>query len=395
MTKKVKYRIWGKDLDPQAIMQMDNAVCLPVAVKGALMPDAHKGYGLPIGGVLATDNAVIPYAVGVDIACRMKMSILSIPWQEYQTHKTSFKTALQNETRFGVGEYYSRPKSHPIMDEDWGFCHKVMSLKDKAAKQLGTSGSGNHFAEFGKLTFEKDDLGLKKGDYIALLTHSGSRGTGAAIADHYSSLARQLHPELKKGLNHLAWLSMDKEEGIIYFKAMELMGRYSAANHEIIHQSILGALGESPLFTIENHHNFAFKEKIGLRNVIVHRKGATPAAKGMIGIIPGSMADPGFVVRGKGNEESLCSAAHGAGRRMSRRAALKRYNFNDLNDLLKKRNIYLLSAGLDEIPMAYKSIKDVMFHQKDLVDVIAVFEPSLVKMAPPDRKHKRTRKKNK
>ena len=173
--------------------------------------------------------------------------------------------------------------------------------------------------------------------------------------------------------------------------AMELMGRYSAANHEIIHASVLDALGESALQVVENHHNFAFKEKIGLREVIIHRKGATPAQKGILGIIPGSMADPGYVVRGKGCEDALWSAAHGAGRRMSRNAAMKTYTFNDLNQVLKKRGITLLSAGLDEIPMAYKSIEEVMNHQKDLVDIVAVFEPSLVKMAPPDRRQTRRR----
>lgn len=386
---KAKYRIWGKDLDPGAVQQMDDACSLPVAVKGALMPDAHKGYGLPIGGVLATDNAVIPYAVGVDIACRMRLSILPIPWHEFETHKIRCKIALESQTRFGVGEFFSRPRSHAVMDEDWNFCPLVASLKSKASKQLGTSGSGNHFAEFGKLHLPRKDIGLEKGDYVAFLTHSGSRGAGAAIAEHYSSLAKRLHPELRKELNHLAWLSMDKEEGIEYFKAMELMGRYSAANHEIIHQAVLGDLGETPVKTIENHHNFAFKEKIGLRDVIVHRKGATPAGSGLLGIIPGSMADPGYVVRGKGNEDAICSAAHGAGRKMSRNAAMKQYRFSDLDAVLKKRNITLLSAGLDEIPMAYKSIEEVMFHQKDLVDIVATFEPSLVKMAPSDRRKTR------
>ena len=392
MTKKKTYAFWGENLDPAAMAQMDDAMSLPVSVKGALMPDAHKGYGLPIGGVLAVNNAVIPYAVGVDIACRMRMSVLDIPWQRYETHKTSFKIALETQTRFGVGERFSRPRSHAVMDEDWDFCPTVSSLKEKAREQLGTSGSGNHFAEFGKLTLARDDLGLPRGEYIALLTHSGSRGTGAAIADHYSSLAKRLHPELPRGLNHLAWLSMDREEGIEYFTAMELMGRYAAANHEIIHGAVLGVLGEKALKVVENHHNFAFREQIGLRNVIIHRKGATPAGKGVLGVIPGSMADPGYVVRGKGCEDALWSAAHGAGRRMSRNAAIKTYTFSDLNRILKKRNITLLSAGLDEIPMAYKNIEDVMKHQKSLVDIVAVFEPSLVKMAPPDRRQTRQHK---
>ncbi|RLB99928.1 MAG: RtcB family protein, partial [Deltaproteobacteria bacterium] len=232
MTKKVKFTIWGKDLDPAAVSQMEDAVSLSVSVKGALMPDAHLGYGLPIGGVLAVKDAVIPYAVGVDIACRMKLSVLPIPFTGYEDHKQLLRQALETQTNFGVGEEFSRPRQHRVMDEDWSFCPVVKSLKDKAHKQLGTSGSGNHFAEFGKLSLARDDIGLKAGEYLALLTHSGSRGAGARIASHYSKLAKRLHPELGKPLNNLAWLDMKKEEGIEYFKAMELMGRYASASHE-------------------------------------------------------------------------------------------------------------------------------------------------------------------
>jgi len=391
MMKKAPYTVFGKDLDPAAIAQMEDAVSLPVAVKGALMPDAHMGYGLPIGGVLAVRDAVIPYAVGVDIACRMKLSVLSLPFRHYETHPRDFRKALENQTRFGVGEEFSRPGQHPVIDEDWNISPLVASLKDLAHKQLGTSGSGNHFAEFGRLILTRDDLGLKAGEYLAFLTHSGSRGSGARIAEHYSNLAKRLHPELGKPLNNLAWLDMQKGDGMEYVKAMELMGRYASANHEIIHDAVLDFLRETALVTIENHHNFAWREKIGLREVMVHRKGATPAGKGVLGIIPGSMADPGFIVRGLGNENALSSAAHGAGRRMSRNAAIKQFDFKDLQDIMGKKHITLISAGLDEIPMAYKNIEDVMDQQKGLVEIVAKFEPKLVKMAPPDRKRSRRR----
>ncbi len=392
MNKKAAYIVFGKDLDPGAISQMEDAVSLSVAVKGALMPDAHMGYGLPIGGVLAVKDAVIPYAVGVDIACRMKLSVLSLPFENYETHKQRFREAIETRTKFGVGEAFSRPRQHPVMDEDWNISPLVKSLKDTAHKQLGTSGSGNHFAEFGKLILTREDMGLKPGEYIAFLTHSGSRGTGAQIADHYSNLAKRLHPELGKPLNNLAWLDMEKGDGIEYFKAMELMGRYASANHEIIHDAVLDFIGETALATIENHHNFAWKEKIGLQNVMVHRKGATPAGKGVLGIIPGSMADPGFIVRGLGNEDSLNSAAHGAGRRMSRNAALKQFDFKNLQDIMQKRKITLISAGVDEIPTAYKNIEEVMEQQKGLVEIVAKFEPKLVKMAPPDKSKSRKRR---
>ncbi len=392
MIKLASYTIFGHDPDPAAISQMEDAMRLPVSVKGALMPDAHMGYGLPIGGVLAVRNAVIPYAVGVDIACRMRLSVLSMPFEEYKTHKERFRQALETQTRFGVGAEFSRPRAHRVMDEDWNISPMVRSLKDLAHKQLGTSGSGNHFAEFGKLTLDREDIGLKQGTYLALLTHSGSRGAGAKIADHYSSLAKRLHPELGRPLNNLAWLDMEKGEGMEYVKAMELMGRYAAANHEIIHGAVLDFLGETAVTTIENHHNFAWKETIGLQSVMVHRKGATPAGKGVLGVIPGSMADPGFVVRGLGNESSLRSAAHGAGRLMSRSAALKLFSYKDLQAIMNEKSITLISAGLDEVPMAYKNIVDVMDQQKDLVDIVAKFEPVLVKMAPPDRKLSRKRR---
>ena len=371
---------------------MDEACSLPNAIKGALMPDAHKGYGLPIGGVLAVDKVVIPYAVGVDIACRVKMSVLDIPFKDYEKRRGNLKMALETQTRFGVGEAFTRPQNHRVMDDDWSFCHRVESLKDKAWKQLGTSGSGNHFAEFGHLVLENNDLGLEKGGYLALLTHSGSRGTGAAIAKHYSSLAKRLHPELSKNLNNLAWLDLKSSEGREYWLAMELMGKYSAANHDIIHQRILRYLGAISVMTLENHHNFAWKVQLGSREVIVHRKGATPAGKGVLGVIPGSMASPGFIVRGLGNELSLCSAAHGAGRRMSRTAAIKKFNWSDITKLLFKKGVTLISAGIDEAPMAYKSIEEVMDQQKDLVQIMARFDPKLVKMALPGRPGRQRRR---
>jgi tRNA-splicing ligase RtcB len=392
MAKERPYTVWGKDLDPAALSQMEAALRLPISVKGALMPDAHPGYGLPIGGVLAVKDAVIPYAVGVDIACRMKLSVLDLPLSAYETHPTAFRQALETQTRFGVGEQFSRPRQHPVMAEDWAFCPVVKSLKDKAQQQLGTSGSGNHFAEFGRLSLPRDDLGLKAGQYLAFLTHSGSRGAGAKIADHYSRLAKRLHPELGSPLNNLAWLDMKKPEGIEYFKAMELMGKYASANHEIIHDAVLGTMGEKAIATLENHHNFAWKETIGLRTVIIHRKGATPAHAGTLGIIPGSLADPGYIVRGLGNDASLNSAAHGAGRRMSRAAAIQKFKAKDLKTILQKKRITLISAGLDEIPMAYKNIEQVMNQQKDLVEIVAKFEPMMVKMAPPEKRKHQTRR---
>jgi tRNA-splicing ligase RtcB len=382
----VKYRQWGQGLELEAVMQMEKACLLPVAVAGALMPDAHVGYGLPIGGVLATDNAVIPYAVGVDIACRMKMTVLDLPVRDLEQKQDRLTRAIEAETRFGVGASFQHRRQHEVLDADWRVSPVTQQYKDRAWSQLGTSGSGNHFVEFGLFTAHGPIQGLAPGTYVALLSHSGSRGTGAAVCDHYSKLAFAQFKDLPSELKRLAWLSLDSHEGREYWAAMQLMGRYAAANHALIHRHIAENLGAQVLLDLENHHNFAWKERhlIGgvEREVIVHRKGATPAGRGVLGIIPGSMASPGFVVSGKGNAESLNSASHGAGRAMSRKAANARFNWKDVNHFLKQAQVTLISAGLDEVPMAYKNIREVMAAQQDLVTVLGQFDPRLVKMAP-------------
>jgi tRNA-splicing ligase RtcB len=381
------YRIWGSNLEPDAVQQLKNACRLPVAVSGALMPDAHVGYGLPIGGVLATMDAVVPYAVGVDIACRMKLTVLDLPVGALTDDKPRLTQALEKETRFGMGATFRSPRQHDVMDRDWRVSSVTSTLKDRAWAQLGTSGSGNHFVEFGELTVIDDGVGLAGGTYLALLSHSGSRGTGAQVAQHYSRLARDLHPELPRELSHLAWLDLATEAGSEYWAAMELMGRYAAANHELIHRFVARALGADVLLDIENHHNFAWRERHRLPDgsdaeVIVHRKGATPAGAGVLGIIPGSMGTPGYIVRGKGVAASLNSASHGAGRRMSRTRAKELFTWDAAHTFLRERGVTLLSAGLDEVPMAYKDIDEVMAAQSDLVEPLARFQPRLVKMAP-------------
>jgi tRNA-splicing ligase RtcB len=381
-----KWRQWGDGLEPEAVNQMARACQLPVSVAGALMPDAHVGYGLPIGGVLATDNAVIPYAVGVDIACRMKLTVLDWPMRDLDRKREKLVKAIEGETRFGIGARFEDRRQHDVMDADWNITTVTKQNKDRAWSQLGTSGSGNHFVEFGVFTLEHEFNSLPPGEYVALLSHSGSRGTGAAVCDHYSKLAMELHADLPKELKHLAWLPLDSAEGQEYWAAMELMGRYAAANHALIHRYIAEHLGVQVLLDVENHHNFAWKERHVIggveRDVVVHRKGATPAGEGVLGIIPGSMATPGFLVRGKGESASLKSASHGAGRVMSRKKAVESFEWSKVNRVLKDRGVHLLSAGIDEVPMVYKDIHAVMAAQSDLVEVLARFDPKLVKMAP-------------
>ena len=378
----IPYRQWGVDLDANALQQMENACKLPVSVAAALMPDAHVGYGLPIGGVLATDNAVIPYAVGVDIACRVKLTVLDLPLDHLRRHETDLIRAIEAETRFGIGSEFKHRRTHPVMGEDWSVSPVTKRFRDKAAAQLGTSGSGNHFVEFGEFTIEHKELGLEPGTYLALLSHSGSRGTGAQVCDHYSRIARAKHKDLPKELSYLAWLDLDSADGQEYWAAMELMGQYASANHYLIHKRIARHLGAGVLLDIENHHNFAWKERHGGRDLIVHRKGATPAGVGVLGVIPGSMASPTFVARGKGNAASLNSASHGAGRLMSRNKARESFNWKMVKPYLEERGVKLISAGLDEVPMVYKNIEEVMAAQTDLVEPLAKFFPRLVKMAP-------------
>lgn len=385
------YHQWGEGLEAQAVQQMANACALPVAVAGALMPDAHVGYGLPIGGVLATDNAVIPYAVGVDIACRMKLTVYDRKANTIAGQRDRLANIIESETRFGMGCSFKQHRQHDVMDEDWSVSPVTQRLRDKAWSQLGTSGSGNHFVEFGAFTITAEqsaELGqdLPPGEYVALLTHSGSRGTGAQVCDVYSKRAMARHDDLPKELKHLAWLSLDDADGQEYWGAMNLMGRYAAANHELIHRHIARKLGAEVILDIENHHNFAWKERHVVngeeREVIVHRKGATPAGAGVMGIIPGSMASPGYLVRGKGQPESLASASHGAGRVMSRTKAMQSFTWSATKKLLAERGVELLSAGLDEVPGVYKDIHTVMAAQTDLVEVLGQFDPKLVKMCP-------------
>lgn len=386
LSDKKNYSIYGAEgIEEGAVQQMDIAMQLPVTFAGALMPDAHHGYGLPIGGVLATDNAIIPYGVGVDIGCRMSLTVFDIEASYFEENNAKFKRELIAQTLFGAGGGFKLKEraDHPVLEsevfKDNPF---VAQLKEKAWAQLGSSGGGNHFVEWGVMEFAEDDatLGLSKGKYIALLSHSGSRGLGATIAGHYTKIAKELC-RLPKEAANLAYLGLDTAEGQDYWAAMNLAGAYASANHEVIHAKMIKAIGGHVLTRVENHHNFAWKEAINGKEVIVHRKGATPAGDGVLGIIPGSMTAPGYLVRGKGNLESISSASHGAGRQMSRTKATQSFTRATLKQILKDHGVTLIGGGTDEAPGAYKDIKTVMSAQKDLVDVIASFTPKMVRMA--------------
>jgi tRNA-splicing ligase RtcB len=382
------YAIWGADqIEPAAISQMEQALRLPVAVAGALMPDAHPGYGLPIGGVLATHEAVIPYAVGVDIACRMRLSVYGVSPITLGQRPHDFRRALIDRTRFGQREGWERGDhpDHPVLEDPaWQATRLLKSLQFKASQQLGSSGSGNHFVEWGAFRLYADDaqLGLKAGEYLALLSHSGSRGVGFRIANTFLDVAVRERGGLSGEVQRLAWLPLDSEAGQDYWLAMELAGRFASANHHVIHQRVSQAVGLKEIAVVENVHNLAHMERLANgENAVVHRKGATPAGPDVLGIIPGSMGDAGYVVRGRGEAKALNSASHGAGRAMSRSTALHSITRSLRDQYLRERGVTLLGGGVDEAPQAYKDIESVIAAQADLIDVLGKFTPRIVRMA--------------
>jgi tRNA-splicing ligase RtcB len=380
---RAPFAIFGEnEIDQQAKFQLYDSLKLPISVAGALMPDAHSGYGLPIGGVLATDNAVIPYGVGVDIGCRMSLSIFDLPASHLKGREHQLEAILRDNTKFGMNEVQSSRVDHEVFHKsEFQDIPLLKNLLPKAYKQLGSSGGGNHFVEFGiaKIDNPENEWKLEKGEYFAVLSHSGSRGLGANIAKHYTYLATKQCP-LPKNVQHLAWLDLNTHDGQEYWLAMNLAGEYAKACHDDIHRRIAKAIGKRVVVTIENHHNFAWKEMVNGQECIVHRKGATPAGEGQLGIIPGSMTAPGFIVKGKGNAESLNSASHGAGRLFSRAKCKSSFTQSQINKELKKHDVTLIGGNIDEAPMAYKDIAKVMANQTDLVEVLGTFTPKIVRM---------------
>ncbi|MCB0699049.1 MAG: RtcB family protein [Chitinophagales bacterium] len=397
LRESVDYEVYGGEhIEAGAVRQMELAAKLPVSIAGALMPDAHQGYGLPIGGVLATDNAVIPYGVGVDIGCRMCLSIYDIPEQHFKENEDGYKRELIAHTLFGSGAGFGKglKSDHSILEDDvFSSIPFVKNLHDKAYAQLGSSGSGNHFVEWGiiEMLSDENNLNIPKGKYLALLSHSGSRGLGATTANHYTRLAKEVC-KLPAEAQHLAYFDLNSESGQEYWAAMTLAGNYASACHEVIHNKLTKAIGGTLLSRVENHHNFAWKEQLNGKNVIVHRKGATPAGKGVMGIIPGSMTAPGYLVIGRGEEKSINSASHGAGRQMSRTQANNTFTRQSMKEVLTQHDVTLIGGGADEAPGAYKDINAVMASQTELVDVLARFKPKMVRMADDEKRRKKRRK---
>jgi tRNA-splicing ligase RtcB len=373
------YRLWlhpSMPPDGNAIDQLKTALSLPVAVGGAGMPDLHKGYSLPIGGVVVLDGAISPAFVGYDISCMMRLTILdsgSIQPEDLEKEKVrqKFMSWVLESTSFGLGST-TQGEDHAVMSDPlWRESRVLKGLRDLAAAQLGSSGAGNHFADI--VAGERTDGST----FIGLLTHSGSRGAGNKLAQHFTVQADRAAAARYRFPSGYGWFDLKSEQGQEYLKAMDLMGAYAQANHEIIHQRFVEVSGLGVQGMHMNKHNFAWVDENGL---VYHRKGATPAYAGQMGIIPGSSGSPSYLVVGKGNAEAWYSASHGAGRPYSRSEAKRRFNAADFEKHMRKNGITYHGVAPDETIAAYKDIHKVIAAQADLIEVAAVMTPRVVVM---------------
>ena len=392
--ENLPFNVFGaENIEQGAIDQMISAMRLPCAVAGSLSSDAHQGYALPIGGILATENQIIPNAVGVDISCSVKLSVfkgMGFP-QKNNAFRMQLKEALEKQTCFGTGLNEKKGLIHCGLEDSvlnsslWNDIPmlKKYNIRKLAENQIGTSGSGNHFCDFGTLT-EAIEGGFPN---LAILSHSGSRGVGYKIAKLYHELACKNFEN--KELQGFAWLDMDTDNGKEYWSAMNLCAEFARISHEMIHYRISKFLGLIPSYQVFTNHNIAYRERHVIdgkeMDVIVHRKGAVQAQLGQEALICGSMGTPSYFVIGKGNEASLCSCSHGSGRAMSRKQAKETFSEKQMKESLEAAGVELLDGGLDECPMAYKDVVGVMDAQKDLVEICGTFQPKIVMMcAEPD-----------
>jgi tRNA-splicing ligase RtcB len=378
----IPFKIWLDEVDEKTLEQAKNLANLPFAYKwGCLMADAHCGYGMPIGGVIATKGVVIPNAVGVDIGCGMMA--LKTPLTNITRHQlkkilskirqvipTGFKHHKQSQDGI-LMPLVGAPLSHSI----------VWTEYNRALKQIGTLGGGNHFIE------------IQKGSdgHIWIMIHSGSRNLGYKVARHYNTLAKELNTKWFSTVplkSDLAFLPLDSEEGKKYMAEMQYCVDFAYSNRRLMMQRVVECFDS----VIENWcsidceminiaHNYASLENHFGENVMVHRKGATLAREGTVGIIPGCQGSKSYIVRGKGNPESFHSCSHGAGRLMSRAVAKKVLSLENEQKKLDNKGILHSVRGknsLDEAPGAYKDIQRVMELQTDLVDITVELEPLAV-----------------
>lgn len=377
----------GLDFDSAVLEQIHKAASLPVAVKAAVMPDGHPGYALPIGGVIALEDAVSPSFVGYDIACRMTLSLLDLTPSELLQNRQQIASDMQGVSSFGLGSGFrgQERRQHPVMEDPlWKEIPSLRALHSLAGEQLGSSGGGNHFFDcvIGEVLAEAEWMPLPVGArFVAIMTHSGSRGVGNKLAHIYQKLAATETRKIASGIpGGYEWLSMRSGAGQEYWQVMQLMGCYAQANHHLIHDHFVARSGLRSIARWENHHNFAFLEG----GLVVHRKGATPAEQGRVGIIPGSSGTPSYLVEGLGNAEGLNSSSHGAGRLRSRTASRAQFDAAAFERHMRQRDILAIGVAPDETYAAYKDIERVMQLQEGvLVRSIARLQPAIVVMGGP------------
>lgn len=378
-TEKIPIKLWISQIEPDALEQAKHLANLPFAFHHiAIMPDAHVGYGMPIGGVLAAEGVIIPNAVGVDIGCGMCAA------------RTTLKDISQDKLKEILGEirkiiptgfsHHEKQQNLNAVPELISDLPVVNSQFERARKQVGTLGGGNHFVE------------IQKGSdgYIWVMVHSGSRNIGKRVADYYNKLAIKLRSKFQSEIPtkwQLDFLPADSEEGRQYFSEMSYCVSFALASRKLMLGNIAKIFkartsGELLLDEMKNiAHNYASFEKHFGKEVIIHRKGATQAKKGQMGIIPGSQGSSSFIVRGKGNPESFESCSHGAGRRIGRNEARRTLILEEEIKKLDQKGVLHAIRGrrdLDEAPGAYKDIGEVMENQKDLVEILVKLEPLAV-----------------
>lgn len=379
---RIPIKMWLENIEEAALDQAINLSNLPFAFKQiALMPDAHVGYGMPIGGILATKGAVVPNAVGVDIGCGMCAVKTDLMHTEIPVKKVK---AILSKIREGVPlgfSHHEKPQYENLMPAG----HLVDDLPivkeqyEAALKQIGTLGGGNHFIEL-----QKDEEG-----FLWIMVHSGSRNIGYKVADYYNKIAKQLntlwHSEVNPKVD-LAFLPLETEEAKFYLDEMQYCIDFALGSRSLMMQRVQEAILDSfpatsfePMINIA--HNYARMENHFGQNVLVHRKGATSARVGEVGIIPGSQGTKSYIVEGLGNPESFMSCSHGAGRVMSRSQAVKNLNLEEEAKKLDDQGIIHAirnQKDLEEASSAYKDIDEVMSLQTDLVKILHELSPVAV-----------------
>ena len=378
---RLPIKSWCHNPEEGAVKQAENLANLPFAFKHiALMPDTHVGYGMPIGGVLATKGVIIPNAVGVDIGCGMCYSCSNImEWDE------KLLSRVLEKIRFSVPVGFSRhikPKSQDKLPPKNMENPHYEKFFEPSLYQIGTLGGGNHFIEL-----QEDSEG-----FLGIMIHSGSRNIGKQVADHYNKLAKELNDRYFSSVLpqwDLAFLPLDSEEGQGYVKEMEYCVQFALANRlemmRACQEAIYAVFKEIAPVEFDEivniAHNYARLENHYGENVMVHRKGATSAKLGEIGLIPGSQGTRSYIVEGKGNQESFQSCSHGAGRKMGRKEAQRTLDLDKEKAALDKLGILHAirsEKDLDEAPGSYKDIDVVMSEQTDLVDIVEELKPLAV-----------------